>query len=78
MNKKQSSQHHSHKPGECVMDGNKLMTLSCPQPLLLYPFLYPQQCAVSVEFSTGYWLSGPPIVALPALEAIYSSLINIW
>lgn len=44
---------------------------------VIYPVIYPQHCSLSVEFSTGYWLSGLPTVALPPLEAIYSSLINI-
>lgn len=41
-------------------------------------FLYPPRCAISVEFSTGYWLSGPPSESLPPPEPIYSGLINIW
>lgn len=43
-----------------------------------YTLVYILSAVLCVEFSTGYWLSGPPIVALPALEPIYRSLINIW
>lgn len=61
----------------CIFN-NAAFLPSCTRPSdVIHPVLYPQHCSVSVEFSTGYWLSGLPTVALPPLEAIYSSLINI-
>lgn len=56
------------------MNKNHTFLPLCAQAVLLHSFLYPQQCAVSVEFSTGYWLSGPPL--WPSLH--YRLFIVAW
>ena len=68
--KAKKAEHISHKSVLDQVENNRNDTFlsSWAHPLLLYPFPYPQQFEVSVEFSTGYWLSEPPYCGPPCTK----------